>query len=373
MITATEILNDLRNGKQPKPLAQWVEALSQRETSAIELARVKTLSQAQSTALTALATANDSSAVAKILASSLTDTQWSFGRDAIPLYLSTIVLLQNPKLKPDSKFLATLSTFEQAQFDHLPDWARLDIFKNRLLALVQKINLVAELQAIYQVEAFWDDGTWIKSYQQALLTNQEVLGKQQLTLDNAQAAPTVGNWLRDFITTLPQQPGGAPGVYDQVHYLSGSPLVAGLSDPEKSLLSNVLRVYSWLTDPIVNEVELAAYETAKSAALDQSLGLEPSVKRPITIPQAVSDNNVVEKPVASLPAQLSSKPANRNTPTINMQDILNRRGQGGGIVYDNETNVKVEEIGQRLEAERQQQQSEIDKKLQALKKRGPSQ
>ncbi len=374
MTTVAEILNDVKAGKQPQPVAQWVEAHIPEGITPSESARIKSLAKAQSDALAALVTGNDSGvAVAATLAQSLNSPEWSFGRDAIPLYLSVIAIIQTAKLKGDSKLFNALSIFERAQFDHLPQLARLDILNKRLLPSAAQINILAELQAVYSVEEFWDDGTWSKPYIEALLNNQETLGKESLVLNNASVPPTVGNWLRDFVTTLPQQFETAVGVYDQVHYLNASPLVTKLTDNDKSLLSNILRLYSWLTDPVVNEAELQAYEAAKAAALDQSLGISSTLPQgPLNIPVAVlgKSTEVPLEPQWSEPSQFAPSQTNgKSAPTINMQDILNRRGQGGGIVYDNGTNVKVEEIGQRLEAERQQKQSDIDKKLEDLKKR----
>jgi hypothetical protein len=90
---------------------------------------------------------------------------------------------------------------------------------------------------------------------------------------------------------------------------------------------------------------------------------------PRQAPQAVVASAQPARPKPVLPAEL--QPARRAPlANLNMQDVLNRQGhQSGGVVFDNQTNVKVEEMTQRLEAERQQKQSQIDKKLEELKRR----
>jgi|GEM_PF-6977021 len=98
---------------------------------------------------------------------------------------------------------------------------------------------------------------------------------------------------------------------------------------------------------------------------------EPPAVLPIKAVPAVAQTTPTPtpKPQPEIPAALQSvaRPVGAN---VNMQDILNSRGkQRGGVVFGEQTNVQVEEMSQRIEADRRQKQTEIDKKLAALKNR----
>jgi len=188
---------------------------------------------------------------------------------------------------------------------------------------------------------------------------------------------------------------------DEINYVNQSSVTKGFKDEEKALLLTILKITDSLrnglqkiqapiTDPREEEfpadfdystlipgiirsseqsspAEIIARRKVSEVA---STVAQPSPVRPSTNFEPVpisSPTEITRK--AAIPAGLS---AVRRPPvaTVNMQDVLNRRQQGrGGVVFDGATNVKVEEMSQRIEAERQSKQTQIDKKLEELKKR----
>lgn len=191
---------------------------------------------------------------------------------------------------------------------------------------------------------------------------------------------------------------------DEINFVNQSNDTKDFSDEQKALLLAILKI----TDSIRNALQ--QIQAPATDPNDQNLpdnfdystlipgvirGEVPDVLSKIlsqplkamTTPPAlhVPDRTPVTAPTSAAPvAQAIAPPAppkpaiprtltdvrRPRTATVNMQDILNRQGQGsGGIVYGDPTNVQVEEMSQRIEAERRQKQNQIDQKLEELKKR----
>ena len=150
-----------------------------------------------------------------------------------------------------------------------------------------------------------------------------------------------------------------------------------------------MRTYFWLHNPILDPVLVEEYDRSQQVrevgtTADEQFFRELAKSRKPVPPPVEAIQPAKARPAVRVPSAESTwvatgKPAVRNAPDVNLQQVLNSGkyeksdAPGTGVVFDQQSNVKIEELTQRLEAERQQKQVVIDRKLEALKKRKPKQ
>lgn len=140
-----------------------------------------------------------------------------------------------------------LLDFEIKLFWQLPEDEILFLFRNHLLYLLRKINLLLDTQAA-AYEHDWDyRNDFSKIFTDPLLKNIEVLGAKQ-----------IGVWIRDYINF------SAPSsfrkdVVQVAEFITKDPSVQKLTNGEKSDLSEILKLYVWLLEPKINEHEVRVY------------------------------------------------------------------------------------------------------------------
>jgi len=299
----------------------------------------------------------DTDGIIDFFQNALSGGDYNSGEYAVPALLDVIKVAARKKITFPGPVTESLKIFRILCFRYLSKEQQVQLLQTDLLYFLARGDPLSELKRLFFPEQA-AGGSWTQPYQNALLNNQEQLGKQPLLLDGKKIEPTLKNWLSDFIAS--SQPSIAAGsTYDAVKYMSTASNAARLTKGEQNILFEIFKVYNWLKFPLITEDEVQAYNTRYYRYLDSVV-----LGQPITPMIAPSDN-----PALSFRPTDSVSPQRSSASSINMRDVLNRQGQGGGVVFDNETNVQVEEIGQRLEAERQQKQSDIDKKLADLKKR----
>lgn len=84
----------------------------------------------------------------------------------------------------------------------------------------------------------------------ALAKNSEYIGtgiKIDL-LDQQGAVPTVGNWIKDYLASLPQNK-DLVGGFDKINYLTNSKNVSKLNAADKQILTQVIDIYNELKNP----------------------------------------------------------------------------------------------------------------------------
>jgi len=299
----------------------------------------------------------DTGGVIDFFQNALDSGEYNSGEYAVPTLLDVIKVAARKKIAFPSPVLESLKTFRVLCFRYFSKEQQAQLLQTDLLYFLSHGDPLSELKRLFFSEQA-AGGAWAQPYQNALLNNQEQIGAEPLPQNGKKVEPNIKNWLGDFIAS--SQPSIASGsTYDAVKYMSTAPNAARLTKDQQNILFEVFKIYNWLKFPLVTEDEVQAYNTRYYRYLDSVKLGQPAA--PLAPPS--------EKPATSFRPTDSAAPQRPPSSSLNMQDILNRRAQGGGVVFDNETNVPVEEIGQRLEAERQQKQSDIDKKLADLKKR----
>jgi len=119
-----------------------------------------------------------------------------------------------------------------------------EIFKSGLVDfLTAEDEMIVEMIYDYNlilIELLDQDKSLSKKLEQALYDNQETLTTGRLTIDGKAVEPTIGNWLKDFISRQ-----GAL-FFDNVvlsEYVTNSPNARKLSEADRKLLIKLLTMY----------------------------------------------------------------------------------------------------------------------------------
>jgi hypothetical protein len=318
------------------------------------------------------------------------------------------ILKRETSLTPELEELKTKLQF--IRFPSLPTEVALDLLRYSFTAALEipYYDIVAEVgKKIAFIAYAPEQVTFIQNVYNIFGKNEEMIGPKPIK-----------DWVKEYYDF--RASAAKRSTLDEINYINQSPNTKTLKEEQKAMLLVILKItdsamnalreiqspvgdakaadlpadydYSVLVPGLVRPEDLQ-----KSPDLNKILGIKPEessaqVTTSVSQPRASEPSlppqpaPVSEAPTTSAPQPASLKTApkpvipptlsKRPVPgaSVNVQDVLNRRNQQqgrGGVVFDEQTNIKVEEMSQRIEAERQQKQTEIDKKLQALKKRKP--
>lgn len=327
------------------------------------------------------------------------------------------------KITPSPQLLKVMGLYEAMHIRNIANRDMLNLMQSNLQFFLRYADLSNELKRrFYYDNVVLPEENWSQPFIDALRQNKELIGSTDITLDNKPQKPYVSNWLHDFdlanTTTANDK-----SAFNLVKYFNQSANAKSLKEDERQKIALILKLYQWLLFPSASEAEVDAYEAQdlenspayleliQSAPLSiSSAESEPVApverqdrppqpprqpapvqdivrKRPdpsVPAPELRTQRDasvIVERPV---PTPLKPKPAmpplapepkvaSPSNPSLNVQDLLRRRdmsaSDGSGLVLGQKSNVEVDEIGQRLQAERVKRTNSIDKKLEALKSR----
>lgn len=121
-----------------------------------------------------------------------------------------------------------------------PKQTIIDLFSNRLIESVNAEPDVIEGLNILIFKALNTDEDLEDKIIEILYNNNERLASANIEVDNHEVAPTIANWLKDFIKINGSE------MFDELkmaEYLSSSPNTKKLNTEEKDLLRKLLRLY----------------------------------------------------------------------------------------------------------------------------------
>jgi hypothetical protein len=150
---------------------------------------------------------------------------------------------------------------------------------NVLFALKNKIEIVGNIDAyLYLFEyGVGPDKEERQMFISSFTRNNERLGNEQLTLKSGdKVAPTLLNWLKDFLSYTDANSALKGASYELTQYMYSSPNVKALNPSDKELLSEIITIYNHLRHPSyipLIESESAPGDKAPSAPI-------PVVPRP---------------------------------------------------------------------------------------------
>lgn len=144
-----------------------------------------------------------------------------------------------------------LLDFETKMFWYLPKEEILFLLQNNLLFLLKKINPLEDIQyVIYRND--WDfPENANKIFLDALLANKEEIGSKY--------PKTVGNWLKDYLNfSIPA--GSQANTFGVTSFMLKDASVQKLTDDEKNLLAQIIKLYAWFLKPEISEEQILAYK-----------------------------------------------------------------------------------------------------------------
>ena len=258
------------------------------------------------------------------------------------------------------------------------------------------------------------EGEIAESLANAMMICEEKLGHEVLFLkdEKKSVSQTAGNWLKDYIQFSLVGAERATGSLERTEYFRNNLNVKNLSEAEKNVLLQILRLYDWLRygteieeeAKVQKDVERLSYPTSKKLEVPEEVLSVVQSQPPPTIPipanqkpqrpieeiqaprpQAQSPVKVLPKPVAPPPVQAVSKPyvlpvvppkdkafiddlIKRNKDKDAFQPGLKFGEQGDKSLIPNPSPVSLgASRGGSLTVDKKQ--AEIDKKLEDLGKR----
>jgi hypothetical protein len=311
-----------------------------------------------------------------LMAAVPSDKVYDFGLSFFPIFKDIKDLIIKRKIDPSRELLNALGAYQIIMLHLLSADELHDIVKNNLLYFIKNSPLVMEIKRRFYYDNFaYPDREWSSSFLKAMEANQEIIGSSELIVDGKKQSGTVTAWIKDFIASSSQQL-NQRSTFDVVQYFNKSQNAKKVDVNDRKLLAEVFKLYSWLNNPSISGEEVDNYERQyreEKEKLDEEIRNKAFTK---IIEQF--DNSPVKQPIANQEVVVQSvknRPETRvprPSASLNVQDVLNNRsGNTGraGVVFDEQSNVKMEEISQRLAADRQRKQADIDKKLEELKKR----
>lgn len=252
------------------------------------------------------------------------------------------------KLSPDLS--SVMSLIEIIHFSELDEKSALALISDRLHDLIQFCDLYMEIKryCYYRSVDEIDYGLLTK-IEQAIMASQLIIGNEPVVIGKESFSPTVQNWLKDYIDQASDTK--AQNTFTIAGYMSSSDPAKKLNNLEQSAVTSVIKLYTWLHQPRLNEAEILVYEAHReiiSPAQFLAGGEVKTQPEPIPEPQP--------QPIAPM----------FKIPLQGDLDLSTR--QRSGLVFDQPTNIDLNEEG-RLRAEEQRNQAAIQAKLEALKQR----
>jgi hypothetical protein len=247
-----------------------------------------------------------------------------------------------------------------------------NILSERLDHIYEISDLEMEIKRYcYYRDSLSKDDQEIIEFRKALENNEQPFGAE---------AKTIKFWINDFLQSIASTDRSA---YNVVRYVTNNPAVKNLSDTEKSVLSDILKLYNWFFQPYVAEDEIENYEQTR-------MGQEPE-----SVPPARPATEVVQSKLTNFDSARATPSANINTPKANptpppeeselkpappknpvhlaaptnFNELIGQLPKHKmGVVMD-PTNIKIGDEKQRLEKEKDYQAKQIQKKLADLRNR----
>lgn len=201
-----------------------------------------------------------------------------------------------------------LLDYEIWLFWQLPKDEVLSLLQNHILYLAQKLNLSLDTQAAVYTND-WDYAVGFPQiFSTALLQNKEILGKVPTM--------TVGFWIQkcvNFSTNSRHQ----MTTFEVANFLFKEPLVQKLTQPEKKILSEILNLYAWFLNPIIDVDRIVEYKSKKIANEADEAGQQQYFnKQKFELAKNVLQTNQVKQPSIPpvpprppKPASISAEPA----------------------------------------------------------------
>ncbi len=298
----------------------------------------------------------DGSTVLQLITKSIGNPVYDFGRFVLPLVLDIKVLKSKSQNSISPELWEAMNKLEARVFRELPQSELLLILQTNLVFFLDKVDLVYQLKRRYVYEGGEASENWGLEYLRALQQNEEVIGANNIMVENKVLAPFVKNWLQDFASAI-STPINQRTALEEAQYFSKSANSTKLSAEEKNQLQKILQLHDWLLHPYATMEEIEVLENqswqleskpAQRVASTEVFAAKPVIsvppqnhltlqdiqtvpRKPVPVvlqkpqPTAIPKPLSVSKPVIATPPPSFFIPRPQN----NLQDILQDRKQKG--------------------------------------------
>ena len=129
-----------------------------------------------------------------------------------------------------------------------------------------------------------------------LSNNSEWIGNNKIATANGTLVPTVQNWIKDFLISLPRN-SELPGSFDKVNYFTNNSNAQKLTAGEKEILSKIIDIYRYLKNPNEKITSFSASVNQYTVPNLEVPRTPPPVPRPV-----VPKSEPVQIPVVKPPS-----------------------------------------------------------------------
>ncbi|MBI3232417.1 MAG: hypothetical protein HYZ51_05090 [Candidatus Doudnabacteria bacterium] len=161
-----------------------------------------------------------------------------------------------------------LLDFEIKLFWDLPKEEIIFLLQNHLLFLESRVNLLMHMQVVTWGNDWDYMDNFSKFFSDLLYQNKEILG--------VNTPKTVGAWVKEFFN-FSSPTFSQTTVVGVAEFLVKDPAVQKLTNVERKTLSEILKLFSWILDPEMNEEEVLLYReqirTREAEKIEQLMGI----------------------------------------------------------------------------------------------------
>lgn len=274
---------------------------------------------------------------------------------------------KSPEMKIDEDLLIQL---QYVRMNSLNVKELLALLKTSILAIYSIPGYLLS-ERIYdyleQLDDIPEEIGFYESFVKLLESDEEVIGASDLTVDGKKFTPSIRNFIKDYNSVTNQQV--EKNALTEVQYFSGSKILSLLPENQRAVVKDIIKSYDdalkklneWNSTPEPKNVEEAERLTRdfdlykvipglKEELSEESMNAKPSsqVSRTKPVPQIVPQRQ--ERTVSDFKIPLA-------------KDLDVKAQPRRGLVFDQGTNVDIDETIQK------KQEEEIQAKLEDLKQR----
>ncbi len=303
--------------------------------------------------------------------SGITDPNMEFGKYLLPVILD---IRQNNALNASlpPNLSQAMDVIEAKFFDRLPEVEMENILHNRLLWFSKYTNLLMEMKQYCYMRSSDNSPYDYQKLLKILDSNIERFGDSFVNGNKEEVPnPTVKDWIQDFLQSTAGN-FSSRSVYDVAKYLTTGANPKKLQKADSELLSEVLKIYSWMTKPTISESELDEYRELKYQ--NEGVGFDEAGRPAIIKPGLMLDETNISRTIPDISENLQKKTMqdiSAKAPQISYNGARQPEIYKGprGLALSDTTNIIVEEEEKRLKSEREENQASIESKLKDLRMR----
>ncbi len=180
---------------------------------------------------------------------------WDNGNFVFGWYLDLKQYLKTNRTGASSELHEAVGYFGVKMMSFLKTEQVADLLQYFMLTGVTHFHMLMELKVyIYRTDLIANQKVFAV-FIDSLSHNEEIIGKENLFLEDKEVPPAVKNWIKDFYTWAPKGLGSV-NTFQIVQYSKSAKSFNKLTSSEKELVLEILKIYVWLLNPNVSQTEI---------------------------------------------------------------------------------------------------------------------